>query len=279
MTQHVDRYAVFGNPIQHSKSPFIHSEFARHTQQDLTYTAELADIDAFEPTVRAFFAEGGKGCNVTVPFKEQAYQFADQLTERAKLAGAVNTLQLLANGCVLGDNTDGEGLVQDILHRQVVLKGASILLIGAGGAARGVLKPLLDQCPSEIVVTNRTQFKAEQLVEAFSSFGSIRAVGMSDIQQDFYLVINSTSASLNGELPAISPAIFSSHTVSYDMMYGSGLTAFNQWAVKYNVANSYDGLGMLVGQAAESFQLWRGVRPDITPVAEELRRQLGSQSL
>ncbi|ERB62300.1 hypothetical protein N779_27145 [Vibrio coralliilyticus OCN008] len=193
MTQQIDRYAVFGNPISQSKSPFIHTLFARQTNQSLTYTAELAPVDGFVAAAEAFFAQDGKGCNVTVPFKEDAYRLATRLTERAQLAGAVNTLKKLDDGEILGDNTDGEGLVQDLLQNQVVIEGARILLIGAGGAARGVIKPLLDQKPAEIVITNRTLSKAQTLQEMFSSFGPIKAVEMAHIEQSYDIIINSTS--------------------------------------------------------------------------------------
>ncbi len=274
MNTHIDRYAVFGNPIGHSKSPFIHTLFARQTNQHLTYTAELAPVDGFEQAARTFFAQDGRGCNVTVPFKEQAYQFADRLTERAQLAGAVNTLKKLDDGLIIGDNTDGEGLVQDLLQYQVPLKGAKILLIGAGGAARGVIKPLLDQGPKQIIITNRTFEKALQLEQVFQDYGTVKALQMSSIDSSFDVVINSTSASLNGELPQISSAIISSDTVAYDMMYGKGRTAFNQWAIDHGAMRAYDGLGMLVGQAAESFMLWRGLRPGTKQILRELRKNL-----
>lgn len=274
MTQQVDRYAVFGNPIGQSKSPFIHTLFARQTSQQLTYTALQPEHGEFITAAKAFFSEGGRGCNVTAPFKEDAYQFANRLTERAELAGAVNTLKKLDDGEIIGDNTDGEGLVQDLLQYQVPLEGARILVIGAGGAARGVIKPLLDQSPKGIVVTNRTFAKAKKLEEMFKEFGDIRAVPMEDIKTSFDVVINSTSASLSGDLPTISSSIFTSTTVSYDMMYGQGLTAFNQWAKDNQVVNTYDGLGMLVGQAAESFLVWRGLRPGAKQVLRELRKNL-----
>lgn len=274
MIQQIDRYAVFGNPIGHSKSPFIHSLFAHQTADSLIYTAETAPVDGFVKAVEAFFADGGKGCNVTLPFKEDAYRFASCLTERAKLAGAVNTLMLLDDGNIIGDNTDGAGLVQDLIHNRVTLEGARILVIGAGGAARGVIQPLLDQQPHSITITNRTFTKAQQLVELFASYGPIVAKEMMSIEEEFDVIINSTSASLNGELPAISAAIFSSDSVSYDMMYGKSLTSFNQWAKDQGVTHTYDGLGMLVGQAAESFALWRGLRPEIERVLGELRKSL-----
>ncbi|MDW6091462.1 shikimate dehydrogenase [Vibrio rhizosphaerae] len=279
-----EQYAVFGNPIGHSKSPFIQTLFARQTNQDMVYTAELAPVDGFETAVNTFFSQGGKGCNVTVPFKEEAYAFADQLTERAKIAGAVNTLKKLDDGGILGDNTDGAGLVQDLLQYQVPLQGAKILLIGAGGAAKGVIHPLLAQSPDSIVITNRTFSKAQDLATCFREHNNqhqvsatpvqISAQPMSGIQEAFDVVINSTSASLSGELPDISGEIFAANSVAYDMMYGKGLTVFNQWAVTHGCAHAYDGLGMLVGQAAESFMLWRGIRPGTRQILSELRRNL-----
>ncbi len=277
MDFHNDHYAVFGNPIGHSKSPFIHTLFARQTNQKMTYTAELAPVDGFQAAVQQFFSQGGKGCNVTVPFKEAAYQFADRLTERAQLAGAVNTLKKFDDGDVIGDNTDGEGLVQDLLQNQVILDGARILLIGAGGAARGVIKPLLDQHPSRITITNRTFSKAEQLAANFAPFGSVDAQAMNEINHSFDIIINSTSASLAGELPKLPSTIFTHTSVAYDMMYGKGETIFNQWALEQGAANAYDGLGMLVAQAAESFMLWRGLRPGTRQILRELRKNLAGE--
>ncbi|QXC57566.1 shikimate dehydrogenase [Vibrio mimicus] len=274
MASKIDQYVVFGNPINHSKSPFIHTLFARQTQQPMTYTAQCAPVDGFIEAATHFFAQGGRGCNVTVPFKEEAYRFADRLTERARLAGAVNTLKKLDDGEILGDNTDGEGLVQDLLAQQVQLKGVNILLIGAGGAARGVLKPLLDQKPASITITNRTLSKAEQLVELLAPYGTVIAKPFTEITQSYDVIINSTSASLDGELPAIDPVIFSPRSVCYDMMYGKGYTVFNQWALQQGCAQVIDGLGMLVGQAAESFMLWRGLRPGTKQILRELRKNL-----
>lgn len=278
MTHKMDSYVVFGNPIGQSKSPFIHTLFARQTNQPLNYSALQPGKDSFVEAATQFFSNGGKGCNVTAPFKESAYQFADRVTERAELAGAVNTLKKLDDGEIIGDNTDGEGLVQDLLQYQVTLKDARILLIGAGGAARGVIKPLLDQKPNQLVVANRTKSKAEQLVTMFSSYGDISATSLDDVKSDFDIVINSTSSGLSGELPAISHTIFSSRTVVYDMVYGAGQTVFNQWAIKNGAHVAYDGLGMLVGQAAESFMLWRGLRPGTKQVLRELRKNLEGMS-
>ncbi len=277
MTQQIDRYAVFGNPIGHSKSPFIHTLFARQTNQSLTYTAECAPVGGFIEAVTAFFAEDGKGCNVTLPFKEEAYQFASRLTERAQLAGAVNTLKKLDDGEIIGDNTDGAGLVQDLLQHQVVLEGARILIIGAGGAARGVIPPLLAQKPASLTITNRTFTKAVALAELFSAYGAVTAKEMNAISQEYDVIINSTSASLSGELPNISPVIFAPNSTSYDMMYGCGDTKFNLWAKEHGAAQVYDGLGMLVGQASESFMLWRGLRPGTKQILRELRKNLEGQ--
>jgi shikimate dehydrogenase len=274
MTQTNDRYAVFGNPIGHSKSPFIHTLFARQTNQDMTYVAISAPEDGFKAAADAFFADSGKGCNITMPFKQDAYQYATRLTERAQLAGAVNTLKKLDDGGFLGDNTDGEGLVQDLLQYRVPLKGAKILLLGAGGAARGVIKPLLDQQPESICVANRTFSKAQTLVDMFAGYNKVYALEMHEVTQSYDVIINSTAASLAGTLPDVSPAIFTSSSVSYDMTYGSGLTTFNQWAIDNGCGHAYDGLGMLVGQAAESFMLWRGLRPGTRQILNELRRNL-----
>lgn len=271
----MDKYAVFGNPIKHSKSPFIHTLFARQTMQDLEYSAIEAPINGFVESVTAFFSQQGKGCNVTVPFKEEAFQFADQLTERAKLAGAVNTLKKLDDGGVLGDNTDGEGLVQDLITQHVELKDQRILLLGAGGAARGVILPLLAQQPQQLVIANRTVSKAQQLAEFFSAFGNVVALEQAQLEsQTFDVIINSTSASLSGDVPAISSTVVGTNTTCYDMVYGSTITSFNSWAKEHGAVKTLDGLGMLVGQAAESFVLWRGLRPGAKQVQRELRRTL-----
>lgn len=271
----MDKYVVFGNPIAQSKSPYIHTLFARQTAQAMTYTAQLAPVDGFKAAAADFFASGGRGCNITAPFKEDAYQYASQLTERAKLAGAVNTLKKLDDGVILGDNTDGEGLVQDLLQNQVELAGKRILLIGAGGAARGVILPILAQQPEQLVVTNRTLAKAEQLAELFSGYGNIDAVALEALEEpNFDVIINSTSAGLSGQLPGISEALIKPAVTCYDMVYGPKLTAFNQWARDLGAGKTLDGLGMLVGQAAESFMLWRGIRPGAKQVKNELRRAM-----
>lgn len=271
----MDQYLVFGNPIAQSKSPFIHTLFARQTAQQMEYKAQQPELGQFLSQVAAFFQAGGRGCNITAPFKEEAYQFANQLTERAKLAGAVNTLKKLDDGVILGDNTDGEGLVQDLLQHQVALAGKRILLVGAGGAARGVILPLLAQQPSELVITNRTVTKAQQLAELFATYGNIHAAPMTTLaDQAFDVIINSTSAGLSGQLPALPASLIQPHTTCYDMVYSAQTTAFNQWAKDLGAKCVLDGLGMLVGQAAESFMLWRGIRPSAKQVQRELRMQL-----
>ncbi len=268
----MDRYAVVGNPIGHSKSPVIHSMFAVQTRQDMVYEALLAPLDGFEASLREFL-ETGLGVNVTVPFKEQAWALADQHTEAAARAGAVNTIMRLESGQLLGDNTDGKGLVRDIQDNAgLALKGLRVLLVGAGGAARGVIQPLLAAGPAQLCVVNRTVAKAEQLAQVFAQDGPISAAGFDWIEEPVDLIINATSASLGGEVPDLSPGLIKpGHTCCYDMMYGKEPTAFNRWAADQGAARCLDGLGMLVEQAAEAFLLWRGVRPDTAPVLAALR--------
>jgi len=266
----MDRYAVFGNPINHSKSPMIHSLFAQQTAQDLSYQAIEAPINGFVNAMNEFFSEDGKGCNITVPFKEEAFAFAQQLTSRAQLAGAVNTLVLTDDGRIIGDNTDGFGLVHDLLQ-YTELTNKRILLLGAGGAARGVIGPLLEQGLQELVIANRTDAKAQQLATLFNDKGLVTACSFTALTGNFDLIINSTSASLSGLVPAISPALVDKNTICYDMMYKADATAFNLWAVDQGAELVIDGLGMLVGQAAESFNVWRGVTPAMAPVLEVLR--------
>ncbi|SEC75851.1 shikimate dehydrogenase [Pseudomonas saponiphila] len=271
----MDQYVVFGNPIGHSKSPLIHRLFAQQTGQQLEYNTLLAPLDDFVGAARRFFAEG-RGANVTVPFKEDAYRLCDSLTERAQRAGAVNTLSKQADGRLLGDNTDGAGLVRDLtVNAGVSLKGKRILLLGAGGAVRGALEPLLAQQPASVVIANRTVEKAERLAELFADLGPVSASGFDWLQESVDLIINATSASLSGELPPIAGSLIEpGQTVCYDMMYGKEPTPFCRWASDHRAALVLDGLGMLAEQAAEAFFLWRGVRPDSAPVLAELRRQL-----
>ncbi|WP_111498430.1 shikimate dehydrogenase [Marinobacter bohaiensis] len=274
MTQ--DLYAVMGNPISHSKSPLIHNLFAQQTGESLEYTAIQCPMDDFPGTVRTFFERGGKGLNVTVPFKQTAYELVDRMTPGAEAAGAVNTLFQDTDGQLCGENTDGLGLVQDLTVNQGLdLSGKRILVLGAGGAVRGVLRPLLGQKPAEIVIANRTVEKAEALASLFSNDIPVRGCGFADVTEPFDLIINGTSASLQGDLPPLDAGIIAAHTVSYDMMYGPDLTPFNRWAREHGAQRVIDGLGMLVEQAAEAFACWRGVRPETAPVMAQLRDRVG----
>jgi shikimate dehydrogenase len=272
----MDRYAVFGSPITQSKSPLIHRMFAEQLREELSYDAIEPKKDGFLETISDFFAQGALGANVTAPFKLEALNFAGELSERASLAGAVNTLMLQADGTIFGDNTDGQGLVED-LHRQFgSLNGLGILLLGAGGAARGVIAPLFVAGAKSIRIANRTEEKAQKLAQQFSSLGDVRGYGLGNLPIDgFDLVINSTSSSMTGELPGIQPSALDNVHYVYDMFYQAQATSFMQWVIQYqaNVQVS-DGLGMLVGQAAESFYVWRGLKPDIAPVIENLRKHL-----
>lgn len=268
-----DKYAVIGNPIAHSKSPLIHAEFARQTGQDMVYAALLAPLEDFAGTVQQFQAEGGKGLNITVPFKQEAWKLATRLTERARLAEAVNTLKFETGGELLGDNTDGAGLVRDIrANLGLSIAGKRVLLMGAGGATRGVLLPLLEQQPSALFIANRTAAKAEELVQQFGHEGVLAGGGYADLAgQAFDRVINATSSSLADELPPLPAGVFAPGALAYDMMYGKGLTPFLRFALEQGAARLADGLGMLVEQAAEAFYLWRGVRPETAPVIAMFR--------
>jgi len=267
-----DYYAVIGNPVGHSKSPWIHAEFARQTGQDMQYEAILALVDAFAATVEIFRQRGGQGLNVTVPFKLEACQISSRLTDRADAAQAVNTLVFSADG-ILGDNTDGAGLVRDIMiNLEFSLTAKRILLMGAGGAARGVVLPLLENEPHILTIANRTKQKAHELQQQFSSYGNIISGDYDDIRgEKFDLIINATSASLYGKLPPLPPRLFAVESLAYDIMYGGGHTPFLQFAKQQGAARLADGFGMLVEQAAESFFLWRGVRPKTELVIEKLR--------
>jgi shikimate dehydrogenase len=270
-----DRYAVIGHPVSHSRSPFIHGEFAKQTGQRLSYTTIDALPEAFEATVQEFFANGGKGLNVTVPHKEAAFRLAAELTPRAQRAGAVNTLAIGKTG-LLGDNTDGAGLARDLLNNhRITIAGRRVLLLGAGGAARGVLAPLLGLRPAELTIANRTVARAQELAAAFGDLGLLRAVGYEALAGEPYdIVINATAASLAGEVPALPPGIVDARSICYDMAYGRDETPFVRWALGRGVARALDGLGMLVEQAAESFHLWRGLRPDTASVLAALAAQL-----
>ena len=270
-----DRYAVVGNPVAHSKSPLIHAEFARQTGQDLEYSRLLAPLDGFRATVEAFRSAGGSGLNVTLPFKLEAFELAQRLSDRARDAAAVNTLKFTADG-IFGDNTDGVGLVRDLEgNLGVAIAGRRVLLMGAGGAAQGVAGPLLAACPAALVVGNRTVDKARALVERFrarAGRADVRGSGYAELAgRQFDLVINATSASLSDTVPQLPDAIFAAGCAAYDMMYGKGLTPFLELAQRQGASRLADGLGMLVEQAAESFFVWRGVRPLTAPVIAKLK--------
>lgn len=270
-----DLYAVVGNPISHSKSPRIHSLFASQTGEQLEYTAIQAPEDDFAGTVTGFFQRGGQGLNVTVPFKEQAWRLAIRRTERAELAGAANTLYRDSKGLLTADNTDGKGLVTDLaINHGISLAGKRILVLGAGGAVRGVLGPILAEKPEALTIANRTVAKAEGLVTLFTPVAGqtrLEACGFEQPAEPFDLIINGTSASLQGDLPPVSVNVIGADTVVYDMMYSLQTTTFNQWALDQGATRVFDGLGMLVEQAAESFRIWRGFRPETRPVIDELR--------
>jgi shikimate dehydrogenase len=268
-----DRYCVFGNPVGHSKSPVIHSTFAEQTGESLEYTAIEAPLEDFGGAWRAFVAEGGRGANVTVPFKEDAYRLCDSLSEQAQRAGAVNTLTLKADGSVEGHNTDGIGLVADLERQQVRLEGARILVLGAGGAVRGALETLLSRRPASLRLANRTAAKAEALARDFADLGPVLGGGYDAVDERYDLVINGTSASLAGDLPPLPEDLFNEGAVAYDMMYGAEPTVFLAWSAERGASTS-DGLGMLVEQAAAAFERWRGVTPDTGPLHRKLRAEL-----
>lgn len=267
-----DRYAVIGHPIEHSKSPLIHTEFARQTGQDMAYGRILGNPDDFAGDLKRFLAEGGLGMNVTVPFKEQAWEVADERSPRAESAGAANTLILLPDGRLRGDNTDGVGLVHDLARNHGFdFRGKRVLLLGAGGATRGVLRPLLGTSLESLVIANRTAAKALDLA-ASAADERVGGCGLDQLGgQGFDLIINATSAGLHGEVPAIPHDCLASDGWTYDMLYGDRPTPFLRWGRDRGAALALDGLGMLVEQAAESFVLWRGVRPVTGPVIAMLR--------
>jgi shikimate dehydrogenase len=276
------RYAVLGHPVAHSRSPVIHAAFAAQTGQPVQYERLLAPLDGFAATVRAFAAGGARGCNVTVPFKFEAYALCPRHTPRAALAQAANTLRFDAEGW-LADNTDGIGLMNDIqVAAGVPLAGRRVLLIGAGGAAAGVLGPLLDTLPAEVVVTNRTRAKAEALVARHAALAQrlgvpLRACGLDEPGQAFDVVLNASASSLGGGEVPVPGGVLRPGTLAVDLMYGAAAEPFLAWARQHGAA-ARDGLGMLVEQAAESFALWRGVRPATAPVLQLLREQIAQQA-
>ncbi|PWG64825.1 shikimate dehydrogenase [Sediminicurvatus halobius] len=270
----MDLYAVFGNPVSHSLSPRIHTMFAEQTGQQLSYERREVPRDGFAAAVASFADEGGHGLNVTVPFKEEAFGIAGQRSERAERAGAVNTLIL--GETIYGDNTDGEGLVHDLRHNLGVgLGGKRILILGAGGAVRGVLEPLLAEQPATVLVANRTRERAEAVAKTFADLGRISACGLDELEGErFEVVINATSSGLRGKLPPLPDSLVANGATAYDMVYGDRTTPFVAWARDHGARITADGLGMLVEQAAAAFELWRRVRPDTEPVIEALRRDL-----
>jgi len=270
-----NHYAVMGNPIGHSKSPLIHAEFARQTAQNLTYQVLLIDTapGEFAKAVKQFREHGGSGLNITVPFKQDAWQLATHRTPRAQRAGAVNTLWFDIEEKIYGDTTDGVGLVRDVLQNHGgQIRERRVLILGAGGAVRGVIEPLLEQQPNSCVIANRTVAKAQELVQLFSPLGTLRAATYAALHgQQFDLVINGTSASLQGELPPLPDNLLAKNAWCYDMMYAKQTTPFLTWGLQQGAQQAIDGLGMLVEQAAESFFIWRGVRPNTAPVIQLLR--------
>ncbi|MBT9596414.1 MAG: shikimate dehydrogenase [Vitreoscilla sp.] len=278
----IDRYAVLGNPVAHSRSPFIHTAFAQATGQSLVYERVLSPMDAFEATLRRFAAEGGRGCNVTVPFKFDAAAICPRLSDRAMLAGAANVIRFDPEGWY-GDNTDGIGLRTDIeVNAGQPLVGQRVLLIGAGGAAAGVLGPLLEHAPAEVVVANRSPDKAQALCERHAIWAgqhgsALRASALSEPGEAFDIVLNASASSLAGSDAPVPGSVLRAGTLAVDLMYGPAAAGFLHWA-RVRGARAHDGLGMLVEQAAEAFALWRGVRPATAPVLAALRAQLAAEA-
>ncbi|BBL72545.1 shikimate dehydrogenase [Methylogaea oryzae] len=272
-----DRYAVFGHPIGHSKSPRIHGLFARQTGQDLEYSALDVPAEDFDGALDGFLRQGGQGLNCTIPLKELAWRRADRCSERARRAKAVNTLKREADGSLSGDNTDGVGLVRDLCgNLGLDLAGKRVLLLGAGGASRGILQPLLAERPHSLVIANRTVDKGEQLAGEFTELGAVSACGFADLAgRRFDIILNATAASLQGDLPPLPEDILAPGGACYDLAYGTSPTAFVLWGRAHGAAVSADGLGMLVEQAAEAFFIWRGVRPDTAPVIRLLSEERG----
>jgi shikimate dehydrogenase len=270
-----DRYGVVGHPVGHSWSPFIHGLFARDTGQAMSYRLYDFTPEEFAARVREFFALGGRGLNITVPHKIAAVEIASELTTRAAHAGAVNTLAMQKDGTILGDNTDGAGLVRDLCDNLgLVIIRRRILIVGAGGATRGVIAPLLALEPAQVLIANRTAERAQDLAEAFAKLGSVQGVGIRDITGGpFDLIINATSASLSGDLPPMANSVVGTETVCYDMAYGKTDTPFVQWSLKRGCARAVQGWGMLVEQAAESFRVWRGVKPGTGSVLTALKER------
>lgn len=272
----MDKYCVFGNPIKQSRSPIIHQSFAKTTKQILQYDTFFVELDGFTEAVHDFVANEGKGANVTAPFKEQAMSMCDELTEHAKSSGAVNTLTF-KNGKIYGDTTDGVGLVNDLLANNVSIKNSRLLLLGAGGASKGVVLPLLNQKPQSLTIANRTVSKAKAIVEQYTD-QPLSACSFDEAnEQEFDIIINATSAGLTGNVLPIAEKLITPNCVCYDMTYRKELTPFLKKAQELNAKSVIDGLGMLVGQAAESFEIWRGVKPSVATVLQELRASLNAE--
>lgn len=274
----IDRYAVFGNPIKQSRSPAIHAAFAAQCGQAIQYRAVRVEEGGFAAAARRFFDAGGCGLNVTVPFKQDAFAFAERHSDRARRAGAVNTLSRADDGAIEGDNTDGIGIVRDMVaNLGWVIQGRRLLIIGAGGAVRGVLAPLLRERPRELLVVNRTASRAAQLAEVFADLGSIEGGGLDLVgERQFDLVINASSAGLTGEAADLPAALLTERSCCYDMIYGAEPTPFMRWAAHHAAWAVADGLGMLVEQAAESFYIWRHVRPETRPVINAIRLSMAA---
>ena len=269
----LDRYGVMGYPVSHSRSPVIHRLFALHTDQELQYELLQVAPEKLETAVRQFQRTGGKGLNITVPHKSEVTKLCDQLSERASTAGAVNTMSF-RDGEIFGDNTDGIGLLRDlVINLGITLEGANILILGAGGATRGIVGPLLEMQPSSLCIANRTIDKAEVLAEHFSRSGPVSSCRFAavPVTQKYDLIINATSAGHKGETPPYPAAAVSSDTSCYDLSYGLKATPFSEWAREKGAERSVMGWGMLVEQAAESFHIWRGVRPDTAPVLKQMK--------
>ena len=271
-----DLYAVMGNPISHSKSPEIHALFAQQVGDCLSYEAILVDLDDFGGAVARFREAGGKGLNVTVPFKETAWASASRRQPRAEAAGAVNTIWFGESGQIIGDNTDGVGLVRDLANSlELEIRDKRVLLLGAGGAARGALEALVDQRPAALTIANRTASKAHALADKFDGILPVVGLGFDELgSARFDLVVNATAASLAGDVPAVPQTALAEDACCYDMMYGPVATPFLEWAQEVGVHRYADGLGMLVEQAAEAFYLWRGTRPETRPVLRQLRGEV-----
>jgi shikimate dehydrogenase len=275
MTPAPDRYAVIGHPIDHSRSPWIHARFAQQTGERMVYSAIDAAPEQLIECVRDFFERGGLGLNVTVPHKQAVLPLLQELSDRARIAGAVNVILRADDGRLCGDNTDGSGLVRDLTHNLGVSMAAQrLLLLGAGGAARGIIAPLLAQQPAELIIANRSAARAIELAQQFTRFGAVRGAAYADLEgQRFALIINATSAGLRKQVPPLPDKVLDAATVCYDLAYARDTTRFAEWAREHGVARSIAGTGMLVEQAAESFLLWRGVRPDTAAVLADLLRE------